>query len=98
MMNSYEVKLKQFTNKFINPTEELLEKTREYFRDDKQYATTRECYEAFLERLNRDTLLKSYSPPSWTSWKYVVYYKEESFLSFIEKTIATRAGYTEYFK
>lgn len=77
MLTAYETKLKQFTNKFKNPTLALLLNTKNQFKDDKHYATVKECYEAFLERLDHNLLVKN-NPPAFTSWKYVVYCKDES--------------------
>jgi len=77
LAESYKVKLRQFCNKYKNPTEQLLWETRDNFRDDKQYATVKECYEAFLERTNPEDLKDPKSSPSYTSWSYVGYCKEE---------------------
>lgn len=75
LSESYKVKLRQFCNKYKNPTEQLLLDTRDYFLDDKQYATVKECYEAFLERLDPKELKDPNDPPSYTSWSYVGYCK-----------------------
>ena len=75
MKEAYKVKLRQFCNKYKNPSRSLLEQTRDTFLDDKQYATVKECYEAFLERLNREDLKDPSNPPSYTSWSYVGYCK-----------------------
>lgn len=75
-MNSYDVKLKQFTNKFPGRTREQMIKNMNIFRDNfkKENGTVKEKYNNFL------TLIKPLnlpSPPSFTSWKYTVYCKEE---------------------
>ena len=68
-MNSYEVKIKQFTNKFPNRTREQLINNLNTVR--KQFKA-KEKYQLFLSRV---APLNLPSPPSFTSWKYVVYYK-----------------------
>jgi len=83
MKESYKVKIKQFCNKYKNPTEQILDSTRKRFRADKLHLSVKECYEAFVERVSAEELKDPTNPPSWTSWKYVVYFKE---------------SYKEYFK
>ena len=79
MKESYKVKIKQFCNKYKNPTEQTLENARKHFRADKLRLSVRECYDAFLERINSEDMKDPKNLPSWTSWKYVVYCKEEYF-------------------
>ena len=73
-MNSYEIKIKQFTNKFRNRTREQLinnlNTVRKQFKTDE--GKVKEKYQIFLKRI---APLNLPSPPSFTSWKYVVYYK-----------------------
>lgn len=75
-MTSYQIKIRQFTAKFPGKTPEELVKHLEYVRSEFKSntdKTVRQRYEDYLDLLKRKGIDKT---PSFTSYKYVVYYKE----------------------
>lgn len=85
-MNSYETKLKQFTNKFPDKTREQLEKHMDYVREtfQKQDGTVKERYRRYLDLLEERN---EPAKPSYTAYTYVCYYKHNFDLHWLQFTL-----------